>query len=124
MREFTDLIKDALTGGPPFQSQPGRAALEDAMRGYDRRARTMRWLTFFILVFMAVVTAWGLRQLVHSDQENIRMMLHGVFLTFFGLIGIAFAKLQLFLHQNHLMVMKELKGLAYLLLRGDEGERS
>ena len=120
MREFTDLIKEALVGGPPFRSEPGREALEAAMRGYDRRSRTMRRLTLFQLVFMAGVTVWGLYQLVHASQDNVRLMLHGVFLTFFGLIGIAFAKLWFFLYQNHLTVMKELKGIAYLLLRTDE----
>ena len=121
MSDFADMIKEALTGGPAFEPEPGRKALENAMQRYDKRARSMRALTAVMLVFMTGVTAWGLMQLVQADAEDTRMIAHGAFLATVGVVGIGFAKLWFLLAQNHLMVMRELKGLEYLALRG-EGE--
>ena len=117
MTDFGDMIREAMTGGPAFEPEPGRKALETAMERYDRRARTMRWLTAFALLFMTGVTAYGLYQMIHSGGDHPVLLAHGTMLTVVGVSAIGFVKLWFLLTQNHLMVMRELKGLEYLVLR-------
>lgn len=123
MTDFGDMIREALTGGAPFRAEPGLHALEAAMARFDGRARWMRRLVALALVMMTALTALGLFQLVHARADDTRMIGHGVILAVAGFTGIAFSKLWFMLHQNHLVVMRELKGLEYLVLR-QSGDRS
>lgn len=117
MSDFTDMIKEALTGGAAFEPEPGRQALERAMQRFDRRARTTRWWAGISIVFMTLVAGWGLRQMMRAGEGDVRLIVHGVFLATIGFVSIGVVKLWFMLHHNHLTVMRELKGLEYLVLR-------
>lgn len=120
MSDFGNMIREALTNGPPFQPQSGREALDKAIQRYDQRARTIRGLTLFSLLFMTGIFVWGVAKLVGAGAEDTRSMIIGLALVVGGITGIGFNKLWFMLTQNHLMVMRELKGLEFLALGGDE----
>ncbi len=86
----------------------------------------MRWLAVVALLAMTAVLAWGLSQMIRAGEENTRLIAHGTFLAIVGVTGISFTKLWFFIAQNHLMLMREMKGLEFLILRsenaGGEGE--
>ena len=119
MTDFSDMIRDALTGGPAFEPQSGRLALDRAMERYDRRARTMRWVAFLSLAAMNALMVWGVFFIITGDAGDTRMTALNTFLAIAGITGISITKLWFFVVQNHLMVMRELKGLEFLILRTD-----
>ena len=123
MSDFGDMIREALTGGRPFEPEPGKRALEAAMARIDRRARSMRRLVGVSLVFMTGLFVAGLYQIVHASQDNARLLSHGVMLAVAGFTGIAFVKLWFMQTQNHLALMREVKGIEYLVLMLQEEKR-
>ena len=62
----------------------------------------------------------GLYQIVHAANDDTRLISHGVMLAVAGFTGIAFVKLWFMQTQNHLALMREVKGLEYLVLRMQE----
>lgn len=116
MSEFTEIIKEAFLGEEPYDPRPGRAQLEESIRKFEARERTLRYLLWFAVTFMTAVSigsAWAFLT-SEPDTSTKRLILYGV-LFLFACQSIGWSKMFLFSSQKALSVMKELKRIQLML---------
>jgi uncharacterized protein DUF6768 len=117
MSEFSELLKEAFFSDESFDASPGREALLQAVRGYDRRMRLVRFMVWFTVLFFGgvtiacVVALWG-----DTTATPTRGDLFLVALGLWGILGVGFAKFWFQDMLNHNRVMKELKRTQLALL--------
>jgi hypothetical protein len=108
--EFTNLLKEAFAGQEPYDPAPGRAALEEAIRGFARRERLVRGLMWFAVAAAAALCAWSAwRFLAAGDDAGPKRLLLYATLFLFGGQAIGWAKMFLFTNQQNLAIQTELK---------------
>ena len=111
IREFKNMIREAMLGEEPFAPDPGRAALENAVRSYEDRMSMMRKVTWLLMVpFGAAVFGTGIWLLSQTDAETTtrEWMIYGL-MALFGYMIVGFGKLWFLLMQNHFSLMREVK---------------
>jgi len=119
MSEFGDMLKEALMGDEPFAAAPGRNALEDSVKKFEQRIRTVRVMAAIAVTFMTLVALGGLIPLLRSDDDTSgRNLALYTILFLFGGMGISFGKLWFALMVNHIAVIKELKIVQLRVLQG------
>ncbi len=117
MSEFGDLIKEAFAGEEPFDPRPTRDALEMSIRKFDRRMRTVRWMTWLGVTFMGVVsilTIVGVLRAPADVSPRTLALYLMVFAIAFSAIG--FMKFWLVMMQNDIGLRKELKRVQMMML--------
>jgi hypothetical protein len=123
MKDFTDMLKEALAADEPYDPDPGREVLEAAIAGFDRRMRMVRNMAAAGVALMSVGAIWSLVALLRApDGEAVRtLILYAVvFLTMSS--GIGLIKIWFALMQSDLVLRKEVKRLHLALaLRRGEG---
>lgn len=120
MSEFTEIIKEAFLGEEPFDPSPGRAKLEESIRSFESRERTLRYLLWFAVLFMtavSVASAWAFLA-SGPDTSTKELILYAALFLFAGQ-SIGWSKMFLFSTQKTLGVMKELKRVQLMLVRDD-----
>jgi len=116
MSEFTNLLKEAFAGAEPYDPSPGRAALEEAIRGYRRRERLLRGLLWFAVAAATGLCAWAAWDFIASGEEaGVRRLLLDAVLFLFGAQAIGWAKMFLFHSQQNLAIQTELKRVELML---------
>ena len=117
MSDFTEMIKEAFVGEEPYDPTPGRAAIEESIRKFERRDRTLRFLMWFVVTFMVAVGIWAAWQFWHADAgESTKMLLLYAVAFLFAGQAVGWAKMFLFSMQKDLSVLKELKRLQLIML--------
>lgn len=117
MSDFKDMLTQAFLGEEPFEPQHGRAELEESVRRFERRDRTARILAWLAVTFGSAVMASGVWGLWHADAgTSAKLLIVYAILVIFGGIQVGFMKMWLFRFQDHLSVMKEIKGTQMMLL--------
>jgi len=117
MSEFGDILKEAMLGDEPFREAPGREALEDSVKKFERRIKTIRFMAVFAVCFMTLVMLGGLIPLLRAtDGTSGKSLALYVILFLFGSMGISFGKLWFAMMLNHITVIKELKVIQLRLL--------
>ena len=115
MSELSKLLQEAFAGLEPYDPAPGRAALEEAIRGFERRdrlLRTMVWLSVVLLTGLAAFAAW---RFVSAEDPGVRELLLDAVLFLFAIQGIGWQKMFLFQSQQALRIELELKRVQLLL---------
>jgi hypothetical protein len=111
MKEFGDMLREALVGEEPYQPDPGREALERSVRKFEARAKTVRFLTWFTVTLATIVFVVGLVLLLRADESTSgrSLALYAV-LTVGGFSLVGVSKMWFMgIMQNHIQVMRELK---------------
>lgn len=117
MNEFQSMLKEAFAGEEPYDLYPGRDELENALRGFERREKVLRWMLWFSVVFMSavcVLSVWRFWS-IESGADPKSMILWAT-LFLFASNAIGWSKIFLFLSQQHWSAMKDLKRLHLELL--------
>jgi hypothetical protein len=115
MNEFTKILHEAFAGLEPYDPAPGRAALEEAIQGFERRDRSLRtlvWGSVALLTVLAVYSAW---RLVTADDADARELVLSAVLFLFAIQGIGWQKMFLFSSQRSLRIEVELKRVQLML---------
>ncbi len=123
MSDFRNLIKEAFVDAEPFDPSPGREALQSSVDKFNRRMRTVRWMSWAVSVpFMTVVMIWALISLLQApeDTSTSTLILYGVFFVWAS-TGVGFVKGWFAMTQNHILVMKELKRTQLMMLERSGG---
>lgn len=117
MREFADLLKEALTGAETVPSDADHAALQAAIAKFERRHVTIRWMAVLMVGFMTALAAWaGIGFFDAPDDASVKTLLLYVAAFLFGLNGIAFGKLWFLMMHDQVAVLRELKRIQLQLL--------
>lgn len=119
MSELSKLLQEAFAGLEPYDPTPGRAALEEAIRGFERRDRLLRTLVWGSVALLTALAAFAAWRFVTADDAGVRELLLHAVLFLFAIQGIGWQKMFLFLSQRALRIEIELKRVQLLL-----GERS
>lgn len=120
MNDFTEMLKEAFVGEEPYDPSPARADLESAMRRFERRDRTLRYLLWFAVAFMTAVLAWAAWSFWRAGSEaSTRELLLYAVLFLWGSQGVGWAKMLLLTTQKHLSILKELKRVQLALSERD-----
>lgn len=121
MNEFQSMLKEAFAGEEPYDLYPGRDELERALRGFERRERTLRWMLWFAVAFMSAVSVLSVwRFWIAEPGSDPKNMILWATLFLFASNGIGWSKLFLFQSQQHWSAMKDLKRLHLEILGRDE----
>lgn len=121
MSEFGDMLKEALVGDEPFRAAPERKALEESVRKFERRIKAIRFMAFFAVTFMTIVTLGGLIPLLRAtDDTSGRSLAIYVLLVLFGSTGIGWGKMWFAMMVNHIAVIKELKVIQVRILMSQD----
>ena len=121
MSEFTDLIKEAFVGEEPYDPKPGREDLEAAIRKFENRDRTMRFLTWFAVTFQSAVLVFSIWKFWTADEATTspKTLIIYATLSVWAMIAIGFMKTSLFTTQLGLGLRKDLKRLQLQLTERD-----
>jgi len=119
MSEFKEMIKEAFLGEEPYDPSPGRAVIEEAIRKFERRDRTLRFLMWFVIAFWVAMGIWAAWSFWRADSEtSTKMLLLYTAAFLFAAQAVGWAKMFLFSIQKDLSVLKELKRVPLTLLEG------
>jgi len=116
MSEFQDMLKEALIGDEPFQEHQNEAHLQEAVKRYDRRMKTVRFMTWFPVGFMTVLVVGCLWRFAVTDPSEVKELLVYALLFVFAMTAIGWSKLFLMMMHNHVESQKELVRVQMLLL--------
>ena len=108
MNEFGELLREFFKGERSLEPETDRAALEESRRGFDRRMRTVRTMTWTAVAFMTGVMVWAGAGLLGDSLSGQRLAIRAT-LVLLALVAIGLQKLWLIVMQNQTAVMKELK---------------
>ena len=115
MNEFQRLLHEAFAGLEPYDPAPGRAAIEEAIRGFERRDRLLRRLVWYSVLFMTAVCVASAWRFFTADPADVRALVLYAVLFLFGLLAIGWQKMTLFTSQQSLRIEIELKRLQLML---------
>lgn len=117
MSEFSKLIKEMLLGDEPFDQERASRSLDAALKQYDRRLTTSRWLFLIATTAMTAAMVVMLVLLLSADPHLSTKLLI-VYAAFFvvAMQGIGFMKNWFFNMNNHTVLLKELRRLEYRLM--------
>jgi hypothetical protein len=117
MSEFSEMIREAFVGEEPYDPSPGRAALEASIRKYERRHRTVRLLSWFMVTAMSVLFFFaGWKFLSAGEDASTKELVLWATLFLWGNAGVAFGKMYLFTTLSDIGLMKELKRTQLMLV--------
>lgn len=119
MNEFTEMLREAFHADEPFDPDPGREAILDAITGFERRMRLVRRMTWLAVTFFTALAVWMLVLLLGADEETATKWLvtYAVVLVY-ALVGVGFVKGWLQLMLIHTRTMRELKRTQLMVLEG------
>jgi hypothetical protein len=104
------MLKEAILGDEPYRPDPGRQALEASVAKFERRMRTVRFMTLIMVTFATAVFFTGLVLFLGAGAEaTVRELLIYAGLFFFGLTCVGMGKMWFAMMHNHIALMKEIK---------------
>ena len=122
MSEFNKLLSEAFAGLAPYDHSPSRAELKASLEAFRSRDRTLRRMLWFAVAFMTGVSGVGGALFFSAEGGEVRPLVLGATLFLFAMFAISWAKLFLFLSQQHLTVMRELKFIQLHLVPSEDAE--
>jgi hypothetical protein len=117
MSEFAEILKEAFVGEAPFDPHPGEEVLRASIDKFDRRLRTVRFMTWFAVGFMGAAMALAVVMFLRAPPDASAKVLTawaGLFL--WAMAGIGFAKHWFAMMQNDIGLRKELKRTQLMIL--------
>ena len=117
MNEFAEILKEAFVGEAPFDPHPGREVLEASITKFDRRMRTVRFMTGFALTFMGAATVLGAVMFLRAPADaGAKEVIGWAGLFLWGMAATGFLKHWFAMMQNDIGIRKELKRTQLMLL--------
>jgi hypothetical protein len=121
MKEFGEMLKEAFVGEEPFDPSPGRALLEASIDKFDRRMRTVRYMSWFGVVFMGAVMFYAVYSFFDAPPEaETKKLILWASLFLWSNIGVGMLKFFLMMMINDIGLRKELKRTQLMILEGRE----
>lgn len=108
MSDIGDMLREALIADGDYERDASREALEQAVRGYRTRMRTVRWFGLLLVAGPMVFLVAGIWVFLSPSLGDDHRLL-GALSILFGLGGSGLGKLWLHSMLNHVMLMRELK---------------
>lgn len=116
MSEFKELLKEAFAGAEPFDEHPGQDDLRQAVSRFEQRDLIVRILGWTAVTLATAAVVWSVYAFFTApDDASARTLLVPAVVFIWGMSAIGWMKGFIFIMQNHLASMKELKRIQLLL---------
>jgi len=119
MNEFQAMLKEALMGEEPFNTEQGSADLKASIRKFESQDKMLRALLWGSVVFQMGLFIWSGWKFCTSDADSSpKSLILYATLFLISIQCIGWSKMFIFSNQKSFSILKELKRVQLLLLEG------
>jgi hypothetical protein len=117
MNEFAEMLKEAMVGEEPFESEPGREVLLESIRKFERRVKTVRTMAWIGSAFLFGAALWAFVSILRAPEDaGVRTYVTYLAVFIWGMTGVGMMKMWFAMMLNDIGLRKEIKRLQMMML--------